>query len=157
MASSALVPLLRRYFPEDWEPVRVVIAACWVVDPVPPFPMATVLVTLAELPDMLPLTLFPDIPTILPSVTALLAMSSVATAPFAIFEVVIRLSCRSMVAIVPFEILLLVTASSANLSVFMAALLMIGEEAELLVPAKSPANLILPLVDASASGVLAST
>ena len=103
-------------------------------------------------PEMFPLTLLPETLFILLSVTAPLAISSDVTAFSAIFELVMRLFARSLVEIVPFKILLLVTALSANLLLLMADSEITGEVAVLPLPPKSPANLIFPLVLASASG-----
>ncbi len=108
-------------------------------------------------PGMFPLTLLPETLLILLSVTAPLANSSLEIAPLAIFELVMRLSARSLVEIVPFKILLLVTALSASLLLLMADSEMTGEEAVLPSPPKSPANLIFPLVLVLASGACAST
>ena len=103
-------------------------------------------------PEMFPLTLLPETLFILLSVTAPLAISSDVTAFSAIFELVMMLFARSLVEIVPFKILLLVTALSANLLLLIADSEITGEVAVLPLPPKSPANLIFPLVLASASG-----
>ncbi len=103
-------------------------------------------------PEIFPLTLLPETLFILLSVTAPLAISSDVTAFSAIFELVMMLFARSLVEIVPFKILLLVTALSANLLLLMADSEITGEVAVLPLPPKSPANLIFPLVLASASG-----
>ena len=37
-----MVPSDLKYFPDDWVPVSALMAACWVVCPVPPLAMLTV-------------------------------------------------------------------------------------------------------------------
>ena len=54
------MPLPRRYEPLVTAPAKAFIASCAVVCPDPPLAIATVPVTLAALPEMLPVTALPE-------------------------------------------------------------------------------------------------